>query len=112
MLRTSREIFVYLSHLGTRLRSESEWGSVSFQTIDCTASPLVFAYALYLSCISLRRNASRSPPDVFQTTHKVILSALAQSESLCERVYPAEMTVPLRQCIAKEFELARHGLYH
>lgn len=110
MLRTSREIFIYLSHLGTRLRSSSEWGSVSFQTIDCTASSLVFAYALYLSCISLRRNASRSPPDVFQTTHKVILSALAQSEALCERVYPVEVTIPLRCCIAQEFELARHGL--
>ncbi|KAF8955794.1 hypothetical protein BDZ97DRAFT_1855307 [Flammula alnicola] len=109
-LRTLRQIFIYLSHLGMRLRHPSEWGSVSFQTIDCSASSFVFGYALYLSCISLRRNASRSPRDVFESTHKVILSALTQSEALCDRVFPVEMTCKLRQGIQEEFELSRHGL--
>jgi len=110
LLRTLREIFVYLSLLGSRFRHPSDWGSVSFQTIDCSASSLVFAYALYLSCTSLRRNASRSPSDVFNSTHKVILSALAQSEALCDRVTPKEMTVILRESLCEEFELAKHGL--
>jgi len=106
-----REILTYLSHLGARLRHPSHWGSVSFQTIDCSASSIVFGYALYLSCLSLRRNASRSPREVFDSTHKVILSALAQSEALCERVFPVEMTLKLRQSIDEEFELAKHGAW-
>ncbi|KAF9545685.1 hypothetical protein CPC08DRAFT_823883 [Agrocybe pediades] len=105
-----RKIFIYLGHLGTRLRHPSHWGSVSFQTIDCTASSIVFGYALYLSCLSLRRNASRSPREVFDSTHKVILSALVQSQALCERVYPVEMTYRLRESIDEEFALARYGL--
>jgi len=110
LLHTLRDIFIYLSRLGMRLRHPSDWGSVSFQTIDCSASSFVFGYALYLSCISLRRNASRSPREVFESTHKVILSALAQSEALCNRVLPVEMTYRLRGSIDEEFELARHGL--
>ncbi|CAA7264047.1 unnamed protein product [Cyclocybe aegerita] len=110
LLATMRDIFLYLNRLGMRLRHPSEWGSVSFQTIDCSASSFVFAYALYLSCISLRRNASRSPRDVFESTHKVILSALTQSEALCDRVFPAEVTDVLRDSIQEEYDLARHGL--
>ena len=109
LLQTLRDIFVYLSLLGARFRHPSEWGSVSFQTIDCSASSLVFAYALYLSCTSLRRNASRSPSDVFESTHKVILSALAQSEALCNRVKPTEMTFRLKESVHEEYDLARHG---
>ncbi|KDR78174.1 hypothetical protein GALMADRAFT_1304697 [Galerina marginata CBS 339.88] len=110
LLRTLREIFIYLSRLGMRLRHPSDWGGINFQTIDCKASSFVFGYALYLSCISLRRNASRSPREVFESTHKVILSALAQSEALCGRVFPVEMTYRLRSSIEEEFGLARHGL--
>ena len=110
LLRTMREIFVYLSHLGMRLRHPSDWGSVSFQTIDCTASSFVFGYALYLSCISLRRNATRSPREVFESTHTVILSALMQSEALCARVFPVEMTYKLKKGILEESHLARDGM--
>jgi hypothetical protein len=72
-------------------------------------SPYVFAYALYLSCISLRRNAGRSPRDVFEATHQVVLSALAQSEALCKLVYPMNMTDLIRDKIQDEFKYARAG---
>ncbi|KIM42003.1 hypothetical protein M413DRAFT_445197 [Hebeloma cylindrosporum] len=109
LLHDLRRIFNYLGHIGERLRDPADFGGVSFQTIDCKASSFVFGYALYLSCISLRRNSTRSPRDVFESTHKVILSALAQSEALCDRVYPVEVTSLLRQSIHREFELAQHG---
>lgn len=107
--RTLRAIFVYLGHLGSRFRHPLGWDSVSFQTIDCSASSFVFGYALYLSCTSLRRNASRSPSDVFETTHNVIFSALGQSQALCDRVRPVEMTWLLRDSLQEEYELARLG---
>ena len=109
LLRTLREIFTYLSHLGTRFRHPSERGNISVQTIDCSASSYVFAHALYLSCTSLRRNAIRSPRDVYETTHNVIFSALDQAESLCDRVKPQEMTFLLRKSICQERELAVVG---
>lgn len=104
-------MFIYLSLLGTRFRHPSEWGSVSFQTIDCSASSIVFAYALYLSCTSLRRNECRSPRDVFESTHKVILSTLDQSEALCDRVKPVEITWLLRKSMRQEHQLAVLGEY-
>lgn len=111
LLRTIRGIFVYLSRLGMRLRHPSDWGSVSFQTIDCSASSFVFAYALYLSCLSLRRNASRSTRDTFESTHTVILTALTQSEALCHRVFPEEVTGNLMRGVEEEFALARSGAF-
>lgn len=110
LLHSLRQIFIYLSQLGTRLRHPSEWGNVSFQSIDCSTSPFVFGYVLYLNCISLRRHAGRSPRDIFESTHKVILTALAQSETLCGRVLPAEMVHKLRASVEEETNLARHGL--
>ena len=109
LLHDLRRIFNYLGLIGRRLRDPADCGGVSFQTIDCKASSFVFGYALYLSCVSLRRNATRSPRDVFESTHKVILSALAQAVALCDRVYPVEVTSLLRQSIHREFELAQHG---
>lgn len=109
LLHDLRRIFNYLGLIGRRLRDPADCGGVSFQTIDCKASSFVFGYALYLSCVSLRRNATRSPRDVFESTHKVILSALAQAVALCDRVYPVEITSLLRQSIHREFELAQHG---
>jgi len=109
-LKTIREIFTYLSLLGTRFRHPSEWGNTSVQTIDCSASSYVFAHALYLSCASLRRNAIRSPRDGYETTHNVILAALDQAEALCDRVRPSEMTYLLRKSMCQERELAVVGL--
>jgi len=110
LLRTLRKIFIYLSHLGARFRDPSQWSSISFQTIDCSSSSFVFAYALYLSCTCLRRNASRSPRDEFESTHNVILSSLDQSEAQCDRVRPAEITWLLRRNLHQEQELAILGL--
>ncbi|KAF8809823.1 hypothetical protein BYT27DRAFT_7135629 [Phlegmacium glaucopus] len=110
LFATLQQIFEYLHQLGVRLRDPSEWGTVSFQVMDCLVSPYVFAYALYLSCISLRRHAGRSPRDVFEGTHQVVLSALAQSENLCKRVWPMEMTDLIRDKIQDEFRYARSGL--
>lgn len=109
LLHDLRRIFNYLGLIGQRLRDPADCGGVSFQTIDCKTSSFVFGYALYLSCVSLRRNSTRSPRDIFESTHKVIISALAQSEALCDRVYPVEVTSLLRQSIYREFELAQHG---
>ena len=92
-----------------RLRDRTEWGTVSFQVIDCSESPYISAYALYISCVSLRRYAGRSPRDVFETTHQAILSALTQSEKLCNRVWPMNMTDLIRNKIQDEFQYARAG---
>ena len=69
------------------------------------------AYALYISCVSLRRYAGRShcDSDDFETAHKVVLSALAQSENLCNRVWPMNMTDLIRNKIQDEFQYARAG---
>ena len=92
-----------------RLRDRTEWGSVSFQVTDFSESPFISAYALYISCVSLRRYAGRSPRDDFETTHQVVFSALAQSENLCNRVWPINMTDLLRNKIQDEFQYARAG---
>ena len=92
-----------------RLRDRTEWGTVSFQVIDFSESPYISAYALYISCVSLRRYAGRSPRDDFETTHQVVLSALAQSENLCNRVWPTNMTDLIRNKIRDEFQYARAG---
>lgn len=109
LFETLQQIFVYLHQLGVRLRDPSEWGTVSFQVMDCLVSPYVFAYALYLSCISLRRHAGRSPRAAFEGTHQVVLSALAQSEALCNRVWPRHMTDLIHDKIQDEFQYARAG---
>jgi len=110
LLRTIRGTFMYLGHLAARFRHPSEWSSVSFQTIDCSATSFVFAYALYLSCTSLRRNATRSSCGVFESTHAVILTALEQSEALRAQVIPAEITWLLKESTDQERELAFLGL--
>lgn len=110
LFTTLQQIFVYLHQLAVRLRDPSEWGTVSFQVMDCLVSPYVFAYALYLSCTSLRRHAGRSPRDVFEGTHQVVLSALTQSEALCNRVLPMNMTDLIREKIQDEFRYAHAGV--
>lgn len=79
--------------------------------MGCLVSPYVFAYALYLRCISLRRHASRSPRNAFETTHQVVLSALAQSEIVCNRVLPINMTDLIRDKIQDEFSYTRAGQF-
>ena len=88
-----------------RDRTSSEWGV----SLDFSESPYISAYALYISCVSLRRYAGRSPRDDFETTHQVVLSALAQSEILCNRVWPMNMTDLIRNEIRDEFQYTRAG---
>ena len=90
-----------------RLRDRTEWGT--FQVVDFSESPYISAYALYISCVSLRRNAGRSRRDDFETTHQVVLSALTQSENLCNRVWPTNMTDLIRKKIQDEFQYAHAG---
>lgn len=105
-----QQIFGYLHHHGVRLRDPSEWGTMSFQPpSQAMVSPYVSAYALYLSCISFRRNAARSPRDAFEGIHQAIFSALTQSENLCNRVVPVGMTDLIRDKIRDEFSCARAG---
>ena len=94
-----------------RLRDRTEWETVSFQVIDFSESPFISAYALYISCVSLRRYAGRSHRDDFETAHQVVLSALAQSENLCNRVWPMNMTDLIRNKIRDEFQYARAGQF-
>jgi len=107
--KTLRKIFDYLYSLSSSLRHPSEWWDVSFQTIDCSASCLLYAYALYVTSISLRRNASRSPREKFEETHNTIFSALARSQSLCSRVSPTEITWLLRDGMDDELEMTTSG---
>jgi hypothetical protein len=92
-----------------RLRDRTEWEAVSFQVVDFSESPFISAYALYISCVSLRRYAGRSHRDDFETAHQVVLSALAQSENLCNRVWPMNMTDLIRKKIQDEFQYAHAG---
>jgi hypothetical protein len=106
-----QQIFIHLRQLGARLRDRAEWETVSrsFQVIGFSESPFISAYALYISCVSLRRYAGRSHCDDFETAHQVVLSALAQSENLCNRVWPMNMTDLIRNRIRDEFQYARAG---
>ena len=93
-----------------RLRDRTEWEAVSsFQVVDFSASPFICAYALYISCVSLRRYAGRSHREHFETAHQVVLSALAQSENLCNRVWPMNMTDLIRKKIQDELQYAHAG---
>lgn len=92
-----------------RLRDRTEWEAASFQVVDFSESPFISAYALYISCVSLRRYAGRSHREDFETAHQVVLSALAQSENLCSRVWPMNMTDLIRKKIQDEFQYAHAG---
>lgn len=110
LLATSQQIFGHLRQLGVRLRDRTEWGTVSFQVADCAESPYISAYAFYISCVALRRYAACSPRDVFESTHQDLLSALAQSEKICNGVWPRNMTDLIRNKIQDEFQYVRAGL--
>jgi len=110
LLATIQRIFIHLRQLGVRLRDRTEWEAVSFQVVDISESPFISAYALYISCVSLRRYAGRSHREDFETAHQVVLSALAQSENLCSRVWPMNMTDLIRKKIQDEFHYAHAGL--
>ncbi|PPR02541.1 hypothetical protein CVT24_001967 [Panaeolus cyanescens] len=60
--------------------------------------------------MSLRRNSSILTPETFESTQTAIFSSLKQSEALCARVFPVEMTHVIRDKIQIEFDLARNGL--
>ena len=94
-----------------RVRDRTEWEVVSFQVVDISESPFISAYALYISCVSLRRYASRSHREDFETANQVVLSALAQSENLCNRVWPINMTDLIRKKIQDEFQYAHAGQF-
>ena len=100
---------MHLRQLGVRLRDRTEWEAVSFQVVDFSESPFISAYALYISCVSLRRCAGRSHREDFETAHQVVLSALSQSENLCNRVWPMNMTDLIRKKIQDEFRYAYAG---
>jgi len=110
LLGTLQQVFGHLRPLGVRLRDRTEWGTVSFQGVEFAESPYISAYALYISCVSLRRYAGRSPRNVFEAAHRAILSALTQSEKLCNSVWPINMTHLIRSKIQDEFRHARAGL--
>ena len=76
--------------------------------MNFSESPYISAYALYISCVSLRRYAGRSHDD-YEITQKVALSSLTQSENLCNRVWPTNMTDLIRNKIQDEFQYARAG---
>ena len=109
ILATIQQIFIHLRQLGVRVRDRTEWESVSFQVVDISKSPFTSAYALYISCVSLRRYASRSHREDFETANQVVLSALAQSENLCNRVWPINMTDLIRKKIQDELQYAHAG---
>lgn len=104
-----RKTFQYLRKLGMKLRHPLHWGNVSLLDSSVSNSPLVFGYALHLSCISLRQNASRSPTETFLTTHHVIVSGLSQSLPLCDRIVPAGLATYLVSSTCDQLNLASLG---
>ena len=87
---------MYLRQLGekhndrTDSTTSTDWGAIlfhwqvmalNFNFNFSESRPYISAYALYISCVSLRRYAGRSRDD-YEITQKVVLSSLAEWESL------------------------------
>jgi hypothetical protein len=109
VLQTLPKILTYLHSIGTRLRHPTDWGQVTFQNITCPTGPFVLAYMLYLSCATIRRNATQGSVAMFKSSHAAIFAALEQNMCMCGMVVPALVTGLLEESVRVEVGLARYG---
>ncbi|KAF8168965.1 hypothetical protein K438DRAFT_1855939 [Mycena galopus ATCC 62051] len=99
-----------LRSLGAPIRDPRVSGAFSIQSLDSSAPELVQGYSLYIAIVYLRIQASRSTPEIFQSTRATIFGAvITQSKVLHSRIVPCEVAVLLKYATEAEADLCRTG---
>ncbi|KAJ6507488.1 hypothetical protein DFH09DRAFT_1199919 [Mycena vulgaris] len=97
--------------LGGAIRDPTVPGSFSIQSLDSTAPQLVQGYSLYIAIVYLRTQASKSTPEIYQSTSVTIFGAvITLSKVLYNRIVPREVSVMLKYATEDEAELSRIGV--
>ncbi|KAJ7661614.1 hypothetical protein DFH06DRAFT_1325893 [Mycena polygramma] len=100
-----------LRTLGAAIRSPATPGSFSIESLDSLAPQLVQGYSLYIAIVYLRTQASRSTPDIYQSTSATIFGAvITLSKVLYSRIVPREVAVMLKYATEDEAELSHIGV--
>jgi hypothetical protein len=100
-----------LRSLGSAIRDPAVPGSFSIESLDSTAPQLVQGYSLYVAIVYLRTQASRSTPEIYQSTSATIFGAvITLSKVLYSRIVPREVSVMLKHATEDEADLSRFGV--
>jgi hypothetical protein len=99
-----------LRSIGGGIRDPAVPGSFSIESLDSTAPQLVQGYSLYVAIVYLRTQASRSTPEIYQSTNATIFGAVfTHSEVTYSRIVPHEVSVMLKHATEDEADLSRIG---
>ncbi|KAJ6620429.1 hypothetical protein B0H10DRAFT_2432835 [Mycena sp. CBHHK59/15] len=97
--------------LGAAIRDPTIPGGFSIEKLDSSAPQLVQGYSLYIAIVYLRTQASRSTPDIYQSTSTTIFGAvITLSKVLYSRIIPCEVAVMLKYATEDEAELSHIGV--
>jgi hypothetical protein len=100
-----------LRSLGAAIRDPAVPGNFSIESLDSTAPQLVQGYSLYIAIVYLRTQASRSTPEIYQSTSATIFGAvITLSKVLYSRIVPREVAVMLKYATEDEAELSHIGV--
>ncbi|KAJ7145680.1 hypothetical protein C8R44DRAFT_755683 [Mycena epipterygia] len=100
-----------LRSLGEAIRDPAVPNSFSIESLDSQAPQLVQGYSLYIAIVYLRTQASRSTPEIYQSTSATIFSAvITLSKVLYSRIVPREVAVMLKYATEDEAELSHIGV--
>ncbi|KAJ7157947.1 hypothetical protein C8R43DRAFT_996400 [Mycena crocata] len=100
-----------LRMLGTAIRDPAVPNSFSIESLDASAPQLVQGYSLYIAIVYLRTQASRSTPEIYQSTSATIFGAvITLSKVLYSRIVPREIAVMLKYATEDEAELSNIGV--
>ncbi|KAF7345009.1 Peptide hydrolase [Mycena venus] len=100
-----------LRSLGAAIRDPAVPGSFSIESLDSSAPQLVQGYSLYIAIVYLRTQASRSTPEIYQSTSATIFGAvITLSKVLYSRIVPREVAVMLKHATEDEAELSHIGV--
>ncbi|KAF8134678.1 hypothetical protein K438DRAFT_1883373 [Mycena galopus ATCC 62051] len=99
-----------LRSLGAAIRDPTVPGSFSIESLDSSAPQLVQGYSLYIAIVYLRTQASRSTPEIYQSTSATIFGAvITLSKVLYSRIVPREVGVMLKYATEAEADLCHTG---
>jgi hypothetical protein len=99
-----------LRSIGAGIRDPAVPGSFSIESLDSTAPQLVQGYSLYVAIVYLRTQASRSTPEIYQSTNATIFGAVfTLSQVTYSRIVPHEVSVMLKRATEDEADLSRIG---
>ncbi|KAJ6476385.1 hypothetical protein C8R45DRAFT_1009849 [Mycena sanguinolenta] len=101
-----------LRSLGAVIRDPSvPGGGFSIDSLDSSAPQLVQGYSLYVAIVYLRKQASHSNAETYQSTSATIFGAvITLSKVLYSRIIPREVAVMLRNATEDEAELSNIGV--